>query len=735
MPDTFSISNDTSSHSPSSSASVNLSSTQFLDSTRGKGSAIWQFSRPGPFGPEKPWIDPDGTKWWHCQPCYNRLKEKKYKCSGGTGTITDHLAKEHKIILANKQDLHRESVKRKAAMISTWMEKGSDPSIKHRKSTAEEDSLDPTVLREIYGRYLVAMNLPINHCEAEETRVWLQYLRPAANDLLPKSHNTIAKDLRQSFDDKKRIIQKALQSAITNIHVSPDAWTGPNNEAILGITVQFVTERLGLQRLVLGLKEIQGSHTGSNMADILAKLFEEYGIERKIGYFMMDGASNNNTMIDDISQYLENEHEIKDWCPLTHRLRCNGHVINLVILAFLFDAEPATTDDRGRSVHRGPPPTELSKWRKLGPIGKLHNIVVYLQSSTLRRQAFEKLSNGLTLRRDNTTRWNSWYNIIERALRLQGAVSVWITGEEDLINDHLTPGDWKILADIYKFLQPFADCTLATEGHNDLVDSILPTMDFLLDHMETFAAELPPGPFKAAVNTAWNKLADYYALTEDTAVYASATVLHPSQKWRYIETTWSKPHEISKAKAKVLEMWVDDYKPKTTTATTTMTTIQLPIDCTDSPMDGKRENVLMKWKRAKQRSCLDPGDEDEYQLYCREPLVDVASPLDWWLQLDQRRRYPQLSIMALDILSVPAMSAETERLFSQAKLTITDQRTAMSVSMLHTIQCLKSWNKSPLLNDQVSYFILIRRLLTCLQLLNMPTPTPTEVVDFDETGG
>jgi hypothetical protein len=132
MPDAFSVPSGVISISPSSSASVNIPSTQSLDSVRGKGSAIWQFSRPGPLGPDKPWIDRNGTKWWHCQPCYNGSKEKKYKCSGGTGTITDHLAKEHKIFLANKQDLHRETVKRKATMISSWIEKGSDPSIKRR---------------------------------------------------------------------------------------------------------------------------------------------------------------------------------------------------------------------------------------------------------------------------------------------------------------------------------------------------------------------------------------------------------------------------------------------------------------------------------------------------------------------------------------------------------------------------------------------------------------------------
>jgi hypothetical protein len=45
----------------------------------------------------------------------------------------------------------------------------------------------------------------------------------------------------------------------------------------------------------------------------------------------------------------------------------------------------------------------------------------------------------------------------------------------------------------------------------------------------------------------------------------------------------------------------------------------------------------------------------------------------------QRATYPNLAVMALDILSIPAMSAESERLFSSASLTITVRRNRLGV--------------------------------------------------------
>ncbi|KJZ70012.1 hypothetical protein HIM_10593 [Hirsutella minnesotensis 3608] len=89
-------------------------------------------------------------------------------------------------------------------------------------------------------------------------------------------------------------------------------------------------------------------------------------------------------------------------------------------------------------------------------------------------------------------------------------------------------------------------------------------------------------------------------------------------------------------------------------------------------------------------------DDDEYDVYCREPIMMVSDPLKWWLDPAQRRRFPGLSSMAIDILSIASMSAETEWLFSKAKLSVTDQRGSMNVETLNLLECLRSWDASAL---------------------------------------
>jgi len=47
--------------------------------------------------------------------------------------------------------------------------------------------------------------------------------------------------------------------------------------------------------------------------------------------------------------------------------------------------------------------------------------------------------------------------------------------------------------------------------------------------------------------------------------------------------------------------------------------------------------------------------------------------------------------MAFDILTIPGMSAECERAFSQAKLLITDSRNHLLPPTVQACECLKQW--------------------------------------------
>lgn len=85
--------------------------------------------------------------------------------------------------------------------------------------------------------------------------------------------------------------------------------------------------------------------------------------------------------------------------------------------------------------------------------------------------------------------------------------------------------------------------------------------------------------------------------------------------------------------------------------------------------------------------------DDELTHYLSQPRIKIHDPRAWWIETTQQSTYQNLSKLALDLLSIPAMSAEPEKLFSATKLTISDQRNQLGVKMIEALACLKSWYK------------------------------------------
>jgi len=66
----------------------------------------------------------------------------------------------------------------------------------------------------------------------------------------------------------------------------------------------------------------------------------------------------------------------------------------------------------------------------------------------------------------------------------------------------------------------------------------------------------------------------------------------------------------------------------------------------------------------------------------------VPDPLTYCLKVGQIL-YPTLAKIALNIFSIPAISSACERVFSQAKKIVTDERNRLSADTIEADQCQK----------------------------------------------
>jgi hypothetical protein len=68
-----------------------------------------------------------------------------------------------------------------------------------------------------------------------------------------------------------------------------------------------------------------------------------------------------------------------------------------------------------------------------------------------------------------------------------------------------------------------------------------------------------------------------------------------------------------------------------------------------------------------------------------------TNPLEWWKS--NQTTFPILARMARDYLAIQSSSVASERAFSSAKQTCTDNRSRLSDQSMQATQCLKSWAK------------------------------------------
>jgi hypothetical protein len=122
------------------------------------------------------------------------------------------------------------------------------------------------------------------------------------------------------------------------------------------------------------------------------------------GWFVADNASNNDTCLETLSDLLEFE-------ATERRLRCAGHIFNLVAHSILFGIDNANLEPIGDAIYDDDMLSlELAKSRSKGSIGKLHNLVLWIRRSALHRERRQEKQKELGFKdkkqliQDNSTR-------------------------------------------------------------------------------------------------------------------------------------------------------------------------------------------------------------------------------------------------------------------------------------------------------------------------------------------
>ena len=559
----------------------------------------------------------EGTRRWVCMICVKKnggAKPMSY-IDKNLGNAKKHLVNDHQIPSPTGK-LEPRGIKQKPHSIA-------DPFALDTTNAADRSfankmirNFDRGRFQQLVANWIVEANLPFRVAEHPALRKLFEYLNPAvATTNANITGKTVARRIIEEYNKHKGSVIQTLKRSPGQIHIAFDGARTRNRKAVQGIVAFFRNENNQPLSVVLGVPELDCRHTGVNIASYVKEIIESFEIQNKIGYFVLDNASNNNTAMESLGAELRINGQER-------RVRCFGHIINLAAKALLFgnDASAFEEELSNRSIVSQ---EEHARWIKKGPVGKVHIWVVATHNSDiltkslleLQRRAFqasddpkERLKKPVTTILDVPTRWLSSFYMIKRALKLRQfyehhrleALQRWQKenpnargGRGRVTNSakypawlsdkaRITDDDWAVLQSFHDVLQPFHETMMELEGDGKqrmrcdgtvkafgLMPKVLLAFEFLLKTLETAKAaaveqEQDGSMFAININLGWSKLEEYYSRLQESPVYYAALALHPRHRFQPFEIHWGKDHPdwVTEAKAAVRKLWKDEYSQR-----------------------------------------------------------------------------------------------------------------------------------------------------------------------------
>jgi hypothetical protein len=399
--------------------------------------------------------------------------------------------------------------------------------------------------------------------------------------------------------------------------------------------------------------------------------------------------------------------------PEERRLRCFGHCINLGAKALIFGHDIEALESESKNIGDAAEEAEFLRWRKAGAIGKLHNLVNFIKRSSQRQDTFRKIQtetlgwdHSIIPASDVKTRWNSSFIQINDGLNCKEPIDLYIDrslvskdmdkkDKDKLRLCKLTEEDWEELIHLHALLYPLWLLTMKMQGNvinrpedtpDELPNSvygkpgeklfsepqnvnsanptgedgalfnILPAFDYILSILESAKKKYTKFPYlTTCINLAWKKFDEYYHHTDIAKVYLVASVLDPRVKLRYFESVWKREWLVG------VREKLNEYMEEFVVAMKIDRSAREPSD--NEMFDSQTtETMFGSWRLADEDEMEVKNEWEQYLEKGRVKDFLGFSLRGWWIA--HRYEFPILSQIALELLAIPAMSTEVERVFS-----------------------------------------------------------------------
>lgn len=492
-----------------------------------------------------------------------------------------------------------------------------------------------------------------------------------------------------ALDSELRI----LMASASSIALSLDGWTSQNSLPMLAINAHWMSSAFQQYRTCIEFVEIEGNHSGENLANIVATVLERFHISDKVMTITADNASNNDTLHRCLFQKLSQRYDeyladtvIREGTmkfTQNSQIRCFAHILNLVMKTILRSLRASSHKEACDFLD------DVAKrsWKTINaptsPIAKLRLLVLWIARSPQRIQKWDNRP-GCTkaIHYDVDTRWNSTFAMIERAEECRRQLEDTVNDEPDIEALRLTPEDWRQLSDIKKILAPFNEYTEYVSRDSPSIHMTARMFEelrsILLAIKERRGEWQNVSPaLTVPISDGIILLEQYYDRVKDNDIYYIASVLDPRIKTKWLKTLPDGEKIIDRIKTFLKKAYPTPKQPISTALNTSYKSFEY------------------RFLEAFQPTQYDVAESDIDQ-YFDTPTISTGFDIsqsqtefirNWWKA--NRLEFTCMAQVAQDHLAIPAAEVDIERLFNGGRDVLGIRRFSMKGKMLGTLLRLK----------------------------------------------
>ena len=621
-------------------------------------------------------VEGSGCKCIHCEAVL------KY-AAGCTSTMAKHLWAKHSITdrakLSGALKMKEELAEEKPRLVCS----ASSPSLGTPTIASFYGAAKPSEqITSIVVEMIYADLLPVSTVEHLGFRKLLKFLAP--NYVVP-TRRTVQARLKAKFDEMKDMAIRHLSSdAVEFLSLTTDLWTSIAQDGYIGVTAHFIDLEWEMKSIILTVEEMDERHTAANISERLKAIADEWKITKKVGAVVHDNASNMLLAAKLLRESSKWDHQ-----------NCVGHTLQL-------------------SIEAGLAVTAISHL-----LAKARKLVGHFSHSTLATTQLHRVQERnkrlqRSLVRDVATRWNSSYLMLDRLVAEKASVSTVLedetfTSARDCSSLKLTGTQWDLAEELAKALKPLHAATTALSlEQNSSISTVMPIISGILQHMEKSDSDSHAVCcFKRQVTADLQARFPSTGKGMDCSVNVTwlAAAIDPRFKelkflkekmrgyvWTAIEDRVKAISQKKATEKKASEPCASLEAALPQLAPTSVDAIEPPPAKVAKPASHDMDVMAFLLGETAASNMQTQASLSEVERFRAEPPVAISTNiLQWWRV--NKDCFPSLARVARQLLSTPATSTPSERLFSTAGIACNRKRASLMPENLNMVVFLNK-NKS-----------------------------------------